>query len=221
MIDFTPTFEWFSRSGDERDSSYRDVVKRQLVDLWSEVRDLIGPDRFDPVLGSIRVGKFMARSDGAWAQTNSEKDSGFINMTLEVEARELSLNVIGWFDPQLDKMESWLRKPAAWRFLRDLPDWLLVVFVREANVGADDRAVFQGAPGTERERIAFADSSPANISTRLTGIRPHLDPGREKLALHIRRAWAPADIPAGEALAETITREVERWLQPIQDMRTA
>lgn len=219
MIDLAPTFAWFAQSDDERDGAYTGMIEGQLVDLWSEVRDLVGPDRFDPVLGSIRFGKFSAQSHGAWTQTDAEKDSDFINMTLEVDARELSLNVIGWFDPQLEKMERWLRKPAAWRLLRELPDWQLVVFVRKGHVGANGKVVFKGAPGRELERIPFAETSPANISMRLTGIRPRLDSATQKLSLHIRRAWTPAAVPAGEALAETIAREVERWLQPIQDMR--
>ena len=221
MVDFSESFDWFSQPADERDPAYGSETKGQLTQLWDDVRSQIGAEQFDPVLGSTRPGKLASRSDGAWVQTNGEKDHNFVNMTLEIDAAELSLNVVGWFDTQLEKMEGWLRQPSAWRFLRTLPDWVLVVFVRKAHIAANGKPVFQGAPGEERERIAFSDTSPANISTRLTGLLPHLDSSREKLALHIRRAWTADDCAAINGLSAAVAPEVERWLQPIQELRLA
>jgi len=194
-------------------------MKTELLQLWSEVRLRLGAEIFDPVLGVPRAGKLASRSDGAWAQTNSERDFNFVNMTLEVDAAELSLNVIGWFDMQFEKIERWLRRPSAWRFLRGLPEWTLVIFVRRANVDENGRPVFQGAVGTEIERIAISETAPSSISTRLTGLRPQLDSSREKLSLHIRRAWPSEKCPTGSDLTAAVTPEVERWLQPLQELR--
>jgi hypothetical protein len=221
VIDFSKSFDWFSQPADERAPGHGSEAKDQLAQLWDEVRSQTGAEQFDRVLGSTRAGKLASRSDGAWVQTNGEKDHSFVNMTLEIDAAELSLNVIGWFDDQLGAMERWLRQPAAWRFLRTLPDWVFVIFIRQAHIAADGRPVFQGAPGSEKERIAFSETSPANISTRLAGLRPRLDSDREKLSLHIRRSWTAVDCAEIDDLPGAVAPEVEQWFQPIQEIRLA
>jgi hypothetical protein len=219
MTDLTFTFDWFEQAPETRESSEAKLVTEKLVELWREVRDEIGAEKFDSVLGTIRAGRFDTGSERAWVQTNDDKDSDFVNLTLEVDAQELTLNVIGWFDPQLEKLESWLRKPKAWRFLRTLPDWSLVVFIRQARVGKSGETMFKGAEGKERERIHLSETSPSNISTRLSGLRPQLEPEREKLALHLRRSWSPAEVAAEGDMSSTIARAVEMWLAPIQEIR--
>ncbi len=221
MAELAPLFEWFSQPSDKRDSAGGSEAKERLLQLWAEVRNKIGPQRFDPVLGSIRAGRMGRRFNTAWAQTNSERDFRFVNMTLDLSDEGLALNTIGWFDEQLEKMTSWLRLPAARKFLRTLPDWMVVVYVRQANVGADGKPVFQGAEGTERKRISLAEISPSSIPIELNGMRPQLDSAREKLSLHIRRLWTPDDVAAMSDVPATVAPEVERWLQPIQDMRVA
>ena len=188
------------------------VVKDRLLGLWGGVRQQIGADRFDSSLGEVRAGRFARQSGGVWVQTNAEHPQGdYVNLTLEIHPNELSLNVIGWFDPQLDKVERWLYKPAAWRFLRTLEGWSVVVFVRRAHLDKNGKPNFQGAPGYERERIP--------ISTRLIGLRPSLEPGREKPALHIRRAWTPAEVTPVDDLVISIAGEVEPWLDPLEQIR--
>ncbi|HUC08508.1 MAG TPA: hypothetical protein VMR96_10525, partial [Solirubrobacterales bacterium] len=61
--------------------------------------------------------------------------------------------------------------------------------------------------------------SPIDISTRLTTIGGRLDDKTEKLALHVRRAWTPADLRAMKDISE-IASEVEAWLEPVQQIRT-
>jgi len=219
VVDFSDSFDWLSLPPDERPTEFGADIKAELIQLWSEVRLRLGAETFDPILGVPRAGKLASRSEGAWAQTNSERDFNFVNMTLEVDAAELSLNVIGWFDTQFEKVERWLRRPSARRFLRGLPEWTLVIFVRRANVDANGRPVFQGATGTEIERVALSESAPSSISVRLTGLRPQLDSSREKLSLHIRRAWPKQKCPSGNELTAAVTTEVERWLQPLQELR--
>jgi hypothetical protein len=221
MVDFSDSFEWLSLPPEKRPAKFGTEIKAELMQLWNEVRLRLGTQIFDPVLGSPRAGKLASRSEGAWVQTNGEKDFNFVNMTLEVDAAELSLNVIGWFDTQFEKIERWLRRPSAWRFLRESPEWMLVIFVRRANVDENGRPVFQGAVGTEVERIALSETAPSNISTRLTGLRPQLDSSREKLSLHIRRAWPGEECPTGSDLTAVVAAEVERWLQPLQELRVA
>lgn len=219
MIDFDPSFAWFGKAADQRDKALLAVIPSQLTDLWQEVRRSIGPTRFDPILGEIRPGeRFDRDSKTAWAQTNAEKPEDFVNLTLEIEATELSLNLVGGYSEQFKKVEPWLRKPQAWRFLREHPEFVLVIFIRHGTVGSAGKVMWKGAKWIEEERVTLGQVSPIDISTRLTAIGARLDDKTEKLALHVRRAWTPANLSAMEDVSE-IAGEVEAWLEPIQQIR--
>jgi hypothetical protein len=220
MIDFDPSFAWFAEPADQRDEALQATIPSQLTDLWQEVRKSLGPARFDPVLGEIRPGKKFSRdSKTAWAQTNAEKPEDLVNLTLEIEATELSLNLVGGYSEQFKKVEPWLRKSEARRFLQEHPEFVLVIFIRHATVGQGSRVMWKGAKWVEEERMDLSRASLIDISTRLTTIGARLDDKTEKLALHIRRAWTPEELNAMNDVAE-IAREVEAWLDPIQQIRT-
>jgi hypothetical protein len=219
-LDLRAAFEWISLPSEERLPNQAAAIKEGLLELWGEVREQVGVQQFDSSLGKVRAGRYARHDDGIWTQTNAEHAQGdYVNLTLELHRDELSLNVIGWFDPQLDKVERWLRKPAAWRFLRTLEDWCVVVFVRRAHLDRNGKPNFQGAPGEERERIPISGAGAVNVSTTLTGLRPRLEPGREKLALHIRRPWSPTEAASREDLVNSIAGEVELWLDPLEQIR--
>jgi hypothetical protein len=222
LVNLGDAFEWISLPPEDRQPSQAEMVKGGLLELWRQMRERIGAERFDSSLGEVRAGKFMRHNDGVWTQTNAEHEQGdYVNLTLELDRNELSLNVIGWFDPQLEKVERWLRKPAAWRFMRTLEGWCIVVFVRHAHLDRNGKPNFRGAPGKERERIPIGETGAASISTMLIGLRPKLDPGREKPALHIRRAWNPAEAASLDDLPGSVAAEVEAWLDPLDQIRLA
>jgi hypothetical protein len=219
MIDFDPSFAWFGQTAEQRDKALGAIIPSQLTNLWQEVRQSIGPGRFDPVLGEIRSGKKFGRnSRTAWAQTNAEKPEDFVNLTLELEAAELSLNLVGGYNEQFKKVKPWLRKPKAWRFLSQHPEFVLVIFVRHGTVGPSGKVMWKGAKWIEEERMILGHISPIDISTRLTTIAARLDDKTEKLALHIRRAWSQAEVGAMKGVSE-IAGAVEAWLEPIQQIR--
>jgi hypothetical protein len=220
MIDFGPSFAWFEPPPEQRDEALRSAIPSQLTDLWLEVRESIGPAKFDPVLGEIRSGrKFGRDSKTAWAQTNAEMPEDFVNLTLEIEAGELSLNLVGGYSEQFKKVEPWLRKPKAWPFLRQHPEFVLVIFIRHGTVSPKGRVMWKGAKWIEEARMTLGEIEPIDISTRLTTLRSRLDSDREKLALHIRRPWTPTEMSAMENITE-IAGEAEAWLEPIQQIRT-
>jgi len=214
-------FAWLDEPIDQRDTSYSKEATAYLLDVWNEVRNRIGPERFDPVLEETRAGKFGRRAAAAWTQTNGDHEGDLVNLTLEVESEELSLNVVGWFDPQLEKVERWLRTRPAARFLRALDDWDLLIFVREAHVGPSGRAIFRGAAGELRQRLPIAQYSTASVAITLDGMRPRLDSSTQKLALHIRRGWSREEVLGMGDVAEAVAPEVERWLAPLQEIRLA
>jgi hypothetical protein len=219
-VDLDGAFEWFSHPPDARQPDQVDMIKEELLELWREVRERIGEKRFDSSLGEVRAGRHAREDDGIWVQTNAEHTQGdYVNLTLELHQDELSLNVIGWFDPQLEKVERWLRRAAAWRFMRALEGWCVVVFVRRAHLNKNGRPDFRGAPGEERERIPVSEAGAVNVSTTLTGLKAKLEPGREKPALHIRRAWSHTEAASLDDLVGSIAREVETWLDPLEQIR--
>jgi hypothetical protein len=220
-VELKDAFEWLALSPDEHDPDRTKEIKALLLQLWDEVRERVGPERFTTTLGETRAGRFARRGESIWTQTNAEHEQGdYVNLTLEIDPDELSLNVIGWFDPQLEKVERWLGKPASWRFMRRLENWCIVVFVRRAPLDKNGRANFRGAPGEERERLPIGAGA-ATIATTLIGMRPHLDPDREKLSLHIRRSWSPTEVASLDDLPQSITAEVETWLGPLDQIRLA
>lgn len=214
-------FDWLEEPVEERVTAFSKVANSYLLDVWMDVRDQIGSERFDPLLDEPRAGKFARRATAAWTQTNGDREGDLVNLTLEVEATELSLNVVGWFDPQLEKMERWLRTRAARGFLRTLDGWDLLIFIRKAHVGPSGRATFQGAPGELKERFPIAGVAPSSVVITLDGMRPKLDSSSEKLALHIRKGWSAEEVLAFPDVAAAVAPEVERWLSPLREIRLA
>jgi hypothetical protein len=221
MVDPKDIFDWLSQPVEQRDTRYSKVATAYLLGIWEDVRTRIGPQRFDPVLEEPRAGKFGRRAAAAWTQTNGDHEGDLVNLTLEVEANELSLNLVGWFDPQLEKVERWFRTRKAKEVLRSLEGWDLLIFVRQAHVGPSGRATFRGAPGEVRERLPITEVAPTNLIITLDGMRPRLDAATEKLALHIRRGWSREEVTALPEVAAAVAPEVERWLAPLQEIRVA
>ena len=212
--------DWLRQPSNQGDSKNAKEVTSWLMEMWEEVRSRIGVDRFDPVLGQVRPGR-VGRRGAVWTQTNGDHEGDLVNLTLEVDTEELSLNLVGWFDPQLDKVQRWLRTPAAKQLLRTLHHWDLLIFVRKAHVGPSGRAIFRGAGADLRERMPISETAPANISITLDGFRPRLDSETEKLGLHIRQSWKREELDAADDLDAQISAGVELWLDPIQEIRIA
>jgi hypothetical protein len=219
-LDLAKTFDWLSQGPEERDLAHAGEVTALLTALWTEVEERIGPERFESELGTLYAGKLTSRSDHAWVQTNGEGESHLVNLTLEIEPKELSLNVVGWFDPQLESLERWLRTGAARRQLRQSAGWDALIFVRTGNRGKGGRVVFKGAEGRLLERMQLSETSPVDITLRLSGLRRKLGDD-EKLSLHLRRAWSPSALADTDDFVEAIAAEVEAWLGPLAEIRLA
>ncbi len=219
MATATDIFGWLEQPASQRDTSNSKEATAYLLEIWNEVRERIGPQQFDPVLEEPRAGRFGRRAAAAWTQTNGDREGDLVNLTLEVEADELSLNLVGWFDPQLEKVERWFRTRKAKETLRALDGWDLLIFVRRAHVGPSGRATFRGAPGDLRSRFPISEVAPTNVIITLDGMRPKLDAATEKLALHIRRGWSREEVLASPDVAAAVAPEVDRWLVPLQEIR--
>ncbi len=205
--------------GESADTSLAEPMLASIEDLWASARERVGPDRFDAVLGDLNRGTLTRASTHAWVMTNGKKGSDFVNMTIELGAKELSVNVVGWFDPQLEHLTGWLRTSAARKFLAPMTDLCVVVFVRTAQTGNTGKGVFKGAEGREVDRLRLTETSPANITTKLTTQRASLDSDTEKLSVHIRRSWTPEEVVSSTDLDEEVSSAVEPWLPVLPEIR--
>lgn len=211
MIDLRPSFERFDSSdkGSALESS------RTLEELWGEVAREIGTERFRKALGTVRHGRrFNKTYDHAWAQTHAEKTENTANLTLELSAGELSLNLVGFYSEQFEKVRDWIRGRSGRNFLKSHPDLILVIFVRTAQKGKGDRPMWKGAESDELLRLKLSEASPSDVTMRLSTVSSQIDSSIQKLALHVRRTWSREEALAMSDVSE-ITSLVEDWMAEI------
>jgi hypothetical protein len=207
-------FDWLAQKP-PRDAAGAIEIPGLLEALWGEVRDAVGPDRFDRALGPIRAGeRFRADDDHAWVQTHADKDESTPNLTIELYENELTLNLVGFFDGQFDKVRGWIGRRSGRVFLRSHPQLELVIFVRTAQRGKGGRVMWKGAASKEIERLRLSDESAAGISMRLTTLATQIEPELQKLALHVRRGWNREEAEAMND-ASQLAEAVDAWIEEL------
>lgn len=190
-------------------------ASRKLEELWNEVRQEVGAERFHEVLGTVRHGKrFNKNYDHAWAQTHAEKSESTANLTLELSAEELSLNLVGFYEGQFGKVRDWIRVRSGRRFLKAHPELILVIFVRTAQRGKGGRVMWKGAESAELQRLSLSETTPSDITMRLSTLASQVDSDLQKLALHVRRSWNREEALEMVDVSE-IASLVEDWMAEI------
>ena len=211
MIDVRPSFERF----DSPDKGSALESSRILEELWGEVAQEIGAERFKKALGTVRHGqRFNKTYDHAWAQTHAEKTENTANLTLEISAGELSLNLVGFYSEQFEKVRDWIRGRPGRNFLKSHPELILVIFVRTAQKGKNGRPMWKGAESDELQRLKLSEASPSDVTMRLSTLSSRIDSNIQKLALHVRRTWSREEALAMSDVSE-IASLVEDWMAEI------
>jgi hypothetical protein len=211
VIDLGPSFERF----DAPDKGSALESSRTLEELWNEVAEEIGVERFKEDLGTVRHGRrFNKTYDHAWAQTHGEKSENTANLTLEISAEELSLNLVGFYNEQFEKVRDWIRGRPGRNFLKSHPELILVIFVRTAQEGKGGRMMWKGAESDELQRIELSEASPSDVTMRLSTLRSRIDSRTQKLGLHVRRTWSREEALAMSDVSE-IASLVEDWMAEI------
>lgn len=206
-------FDWLDDEPPE--GSNPPGIPEMLESLWGEIRDAVGHDHFDKELGTIRAGnRFGAENGHAWVQTHADKDESTPNLTIELYRDELSLNLVGFFDGQLEKVRGWIGRRSGRTFLRAHPELELVIFVRTAKKGKNDRVMWKGAASAEIERLRLSEESPAVVTMRLTTLAKQIKPDVQKLALHVRRGWSREEVEAMDDTSQ-IVELVEAWIEEL------
>lgn len=213
-------FDFFDKSAEERDGALGAEIRARLDSIWRKVEEEIGPGDFRE-LGTIRVGNLGEGTPQAWAQTNADAGSHLPNLTIQVHSKELNLNVVGGFDRQAECVERWLLAGGGAALAQR--GFELVTFCRTAKGGHDGKkTVWQGAKWTPvGERTPLAQMTPTAIKMRLEKLRETLDGKTQRLAFHIRKAWAPDEVLEKKDLPTVLAREIKQLLPILREIRKA
>ena len=209
-------FEFFDGDPENRDPATQSEIRTRLASAWGQIEHALGPELFEESLGGVRVGHIKKKSTGAFSQShaNDPKSTERPNLTVELYAPEVSVNLIGWFDGQLKIVRHWLATASGEEFVKDNPDYELVIFKRMAPKG-----VWQGADGPVVDRIPLGGSTGASLVGRIDELESRLNPKTEKLSLHVRRAWPRKEAIGNDELAGEMAREVERLIPVLELVR--
>jgi hypothetical protein len=213
-------FDFFSKPAEERDAALGAEIRARLASIWSKVKEELGLDFFRDVLGEVHVGNLGEGADGAWAQTNADAGSHVPNLTIELDANELNLNVVGGFDRQAECVERWLLAGGGAGLAAS--SFELAVFCRTAKGGRNGKKiVWQGAKWSLVERTPLSKLTPTVIKARLAELRKPLEDKTQRLAFHIRKAWRRDAVLERKDLPAELAREIKQLLPTLKEIRRA
>ncbi|MGH9025365.1 MAG: hypothetical protein ACRDWD_04510, partial [Acidimicrobiia bacterium] len=166
-------FQYFDPESGERDPAVKQEIKVRLESMWKAVEARIGSEAFQASLGEVRVGNVGAKDDHAWAQSHVGPACWEnANITIELRANEISVNIVGWFKHQGERVERWLLGDSGRAFVNANPGYDLVVFVITGK--GEEKVLWQGATGKELTRLRLSaealDSLPEKLSTWRDGL---------------------------------------------------
>jgi hypothetical protein len=193
---------------------HQPILRARMRAVWERVLELMPEDQA-AWLGVVEAGKLPRRETHAWAQTNRGQRGA--NLTLELGADELQLNLVGWNDSQASRLAKWLTSNP-----ERAPNMELIVYERTAK-GDHKHAPFW-MHASHRELVRFAP-----VEVRSGGLAPWIETWNRtadlawtRLAYHLRHSWTRDEALArGEHLAGDIAvlaaealpllRDINRW----------
>jgi hypothetical protein len=185
------------------------IVKNRMAGLWERVlHDL--PGREAETLRPIHIGRLSLNHGIAWSQTN--RGQAGANFTVELNADELQLNLVGWNEPQARAVEHWLLgQGAALRAALGATE--LVVFERRARRDSRGLPFWKNSEQAEVGRFDPGQVAAGLFSRWQNQWLAGADTRWTKLAYHVRRSWSRRETVAlGEQLVPEVVLGVHRLL---------
>ena len=186
----TEHFAWLALPAADRSWDIQAEIKANLRSMWEAIFDRLNPDEVQR-LGEIHLNQLPIDAAVAAAQTNWGEPG--VNITIELTADELQLNVVGWNAPQAALLEQWLAPSGHVRSDAGDADLELAVFRRRpynyAQKGTGKKAWWQKEHFELAERRYLATLAGASLAELVQRWRADPDPGWEHLAYHVRRGW--------------------------------
>jgi hypothetical protein len=179
-----------------------------LAKLWEAVREKL-PSNVSSALGTIHVGSVDTGHPIPWAHTNAGEDR--VNLTLELKAGKLELNLVGWKEIQSDRLKDWLQSVRGEDRIAALEGYEVVAYRRTAyKKTPTSRPWWQEETIDELGRCAAERFNAGWVTRQIAGIGSRRE---EKPAFHVRRRWRVPP-PDGDVFVAEIAVEVNR-LMPI------
>lgn len=208
-------FRWLALPPGQRGWDIQAEIKAHLRAMWEAILDGLKPNEAQR-LGEIHANQLPLEATVAAAQTNWG-ESG-VNITIELTAEELQVNLVGWNAPQAELFEGWLAPAGIVR--SDVGDKLeLTVFRRRphnySHKGSGKTSWWQKERFELAERRPLVELAGKPLHDLTVGWREDPDPAWEKLSYHLRRAWPrPVAVAAGPRLVPELVDAV-RVLLPL------
>jgi hypothetical protein len=209
-------FRFFEHPAERRSWEVQAEIKARLTGVWQLVRERLS-EQETHLLGEIHAGQLGLNDTMAHAQTNW-MESG-VNLTVELIAEELQLNLVGWSADQAPALERWLTDDGRVRPFVSLADWELVAFRRRpanyASRTATSRPFWRRQLFTQVARLRLSELARRDLAQLKATWRQDSDDSWEKIGYHLRRAW-PRDhvVALGPSLVAELADDV-RLLLPI------
>ena len=215
-------FEYFTLSlGARHESEYyetRSQIRARLGGVWEAIKER---DRqlFD-LVAPIHVNNLRANDTQASAQTNFGRRED-VNLTVEVAAADLQLNLVGWTEPQRRKFELFFESEVGANALQEFAGYQLVIWSRNAIRDKAGNPYWMGAPATpfmtvsalelaERREELFDEFERSND---LTWKRP---------GYHLRRSWLRSQVvDRGDSFVDELVDEARRLIPLMLQVNSA
>jgi hypothetical protein len=197
--------------------NHQPVLRARMRSAWERVLELMAPE--DAAwLGAIAAGNLPKSTTSAWAQTNRMQPG--TNLTLQLGADELQLNLVGWNAGQAARLEKWLLAHP-----QDAPDVDLVIYERRAQPDHKGKPFWMHATYTISRILSADEIHAGSFGPWLDAWRASSDPTWSRLAYHLRQSWSREQVLAqGESLGAEIAalatqtlpllRNINRWKAP-------
>lgn len=210
-------FGWLALPAGKRSWDIQAEIKAHLRTMWEAILEGLTADEAER-LGEIHANQLPLDATTAAAQTNWGEDG--VNITIELTADELQVNVVGWTAPQAGLVEAWLAPTGRVRS-DNVEDLELAVFRRRPynydEKGSGKRSWWQKERFELVDRKPFAELAGQPRRELEASWRNDPDPTWEKLSYHLRRAWPrPVAVASGSTLVPELTDAV-RALLPLLD----
>lgn len=198
-------FAFFSLRPNQRSADIAAEIKARLLTTWTSVVERIPAD-VRTALGDVHVNNLPLDASAAAAQTHWGDST--VNLTIEVTAEELQLNIVGWKEPLAQRLFAWLAPGGTIR--QSTSPLELVIYRRHprnlrAVLTQSKKPWFQRETSELAARDSLHDLAGQSLSAHLKACRTELPPASEKLAVHLRRSWpAAVAVVAGGDLADEI-----------------
>lgn len=206
-------FDWLALSAGQRSWDIQAEIKAHLRTMWEVILNGLAPDETQR-LGEIHANQLPLDATVAAAQTNWGEPG--VNITIELTAEELQVNLVGWNAPQAELLEGWLAPAGAVRS-GDFEGIELAVFRRRpynyAQKGTGKKSWWQKELFELSDRRPLGELAGKSFADLKDKWHAEPDPAWEKLSYHLRRAWPrAAAVAAGPELIPEVVEGVRALL---------